>query len=109
MQRDTGWDVRWNITTVLTGNLCALLRLESGATDRWLAADAASGIEYAICESRHQHLNRCIPERDAASQVAAFLEIVELGVDVCRVLAARHGVSWPEELGRIMQGYAAKM
>lgn len=106
LQRGTGWDVRWSITTALTGNLCALLRLESGATDRWLATDAASGIEYVIAENRHRQLNRCIPGRDAASQIAAFREIIELGVDVCATLAARHGVSWPEELGRTMQGYA---
>jgi hypothetical protein len=105
LQRGTGWDVRWSITTVLTGNLCALLRLESSATDRWLAADAASGIEAVIGEHRRVHLERCIPERDAASQIAAFREIIELGIDVCTVLAVRHGVSWPEELGRTMQGY----
>ncbi|MDQ4045233.1 MAG: hypothetical protein M3173_07280 [Chloroflexota bacterium] len=51
-QRGIGWDVRWSITTVMTGNLCALLRLESGATERWLALDAASGIEFAIDENR---------------------------------------------------------
>lgn len=106
LQRGAGWDVRWNITTALTGNLCALLRLESGATDRWLATDAASDIEYVIDENRHRQLNRCIPGRDATSLIMAFREIVELGVDVCASLAARHGVSWPEELGRTMQGYA---
>lgn len=42
----------------------------------------------------------------AASQIPAFREIIELGLDVCAVLAARHGVSWPEELGRTMQRYA---
>jgi hypothetical protein len=106
LQRGTGWDVRWSITTVLTGNLCALLRLESGATDHWLATDAASGIEHVIGENRRRQLNRCIPGRDAASQIAAFREIIELGMDVCAVLAARHGVPWPEELGRTMQRYA---
>ena len=106
LQRGTSWDVRWSITTTLTGNLCALLRLESGATDRWLAADAASGIEHVIDDDRRRQLNRCIPGQDATSQIAAFREIVELGMDLCAALAARHGVSWPEELGRTMQGYA---
>lgn len=109
MQRGTGWDVRWNITTVLTGNLCALLRLESGATERWVAMDAASGIEHAISEPRLEQLDRCIPDRDAASHITAFREIVDLGVDVCQVLGARHRVAWPEDLGRIMQGYARRM
>jgi hypothetical protein len=106
LQRGTGWDVRWSISTVLTGNLCALLRLEASAIDRWLATDAASGIEYVIDEDRQRQLNRCIPERDAASLIAAFQAMVELGMEVCAVLAARYDVAWPEELGRTMHHYA---
>lgn len=106
MQRGIGWDTRWSISTVLTGNLCALLRLEAGAVDRWTASDAASGIEHVISDRRREQLDRCIPERDPASQVSAFREIVELGVDVCTVLAARHEAPWPEQLGRVMREYA---
>lgn len=106
LQRGIGWDTRWNISTVLTGNLCALLRLEAGAVDRWTASDAASGIEHVISDRRRAQLDRCIPERDPASQVSAFREIVELGMDVCMVLSARHEVPWPEQLGRVMQEYA---
>jgi len=109
MQRGIGWDVRWNITTVLTGNLCALLRLESGAIDRWQASDAAANIESAISEDRRERLNQCIPGRDEASLIDAFREIVALGMDVCSILAVRHEGSWPEELGRTMQAYAAEM
>lgn len=109
MQRGIGWDTRWNISTVLTGNLCALLRLEAGAVDRWTASDAASGIEDVIGERRREHLERCIPERDTASQISAFQEIVELGLDVCTVLAARYRVPWPDQLGRIMREYAGRL
>lgn len=109
MQRGTGWDVRWNINTVLTGNLCALLRLESGAIDRWTSSDAVSGIEDAIDERRLHQLNRCIPGQDAVSQIAAFQAMIELGADVCAVLAARYGVSWPEELGEVMQAYTLQI
>ena len=106
MQRGVGWDTRWNISTILTGNLCALLRLEAEAVYRWVASDAASGIEHVIGHQRREQLDRCIPERDPASQASAFREIVNLGVDVCTVLAARYGVPWPEQLGRAMQEYA---
>lgn len=109
MQRGIGWDVRWSISTMLTGNLCALLRLESDAIHRWQASDAASNIEFVISEDRREQLNRCIPGRDEASLIDAFREIVALGAVVCSVLATRHGVSWPEELGRTMQAYAAEM
>lgn len=106
LQRGTGWDVRWNISTVLTGNLCALLRLESGEIDRWTASDAASDIEQAISEDRLRQLNRCIPGPGMASLVEAFREIIDLGAEVSALLAARYGVSWPDELGQAMRGYA---
>lgn len=106
MQRGIGWDTRWSISMMLTGNLCALLRLESGAVDRWSASDAASGIERVISDHRREQLDRCIPERDPASQVSAFQAIVALGVDVCQNLSARYGVPWPEQLGQVMREYA---
>lgn len=108
MQRGVGWDTRWSISTTLTGNLCALLRLESGAVDRWSASDAASGVEHVVSPHRREQLDRCIPGQDPASQLSAFREIVELGVDVCEVLATRHEVPWPEHLGRVMQEYAVR-
>lgn len=103
MQRESAWDVRWNITFVLTGNLCALLRLESGSTDRWMASDAASGIERAIPAERLEHLNRCVPGPNEASLLPALREIVDLGEDVCAVLAARHGIGWPADLATTMR------
>lgn len=106
MQRGSEWDVRWSITTILTGNLCALLRLEFGATDRWTASDAASGIERAISEDRLRQLTRCIPGPEAASLTPAFREIIALGMDTCATLAARHDVPWPEDLARTMRAYA---
>ena len=107
MQRESAWDVRWNITFVLTGNLCALLRLESGSTERWLASDAASGIERAISADRLARLNRCIPGPDETSLLPALREIVELGADACEVLAARHGVDWPSNLAATMRALLA--
>jgi hypothetical protein len=101
--RDSAWDVRWNVTFTLTGNLCALLRLESGATDRWAASDAAAGIEGAISTERLERLNRCIPGPDPASLLAAFREIVDLGSDACATIAARLGAAWPEELAAEMR------
>ena len=105
LQRASDWDVRWNITHVLTGNLCALLRLESGATDRWLASDAASGIEHAISNERLAQLNACIPGTTRASLNRAFGESIELGAVICDVLGERYGTAWPKALAMIMQRY----
>ena len=103
LQRDSAWDVRWNITVILTGNLCALLRLEAGSTERWQASDAASGIEQAIPAERLAQLNRCVPGIDEASLVTALREMVDLGAEVCEVLAARQGVDWPSGLATTMR------
>lgn len=102
LHRESAWDVRWNITFVLTGNLCALLRLESGSTERWQASDAASGIEQAVSAERLARLNRCVPGADDASLLPAFREIIDLGTEVCDVVARRHDVGWPAELAATM-------
>jgi hypothetical protein len=103
IHRDSAWDVRWNITHTLTGNLCALLRLESGAVDRWAASDAAAGIEDAVSSERLVRLNRCIPGPDPSTLLPALREIVDLGAEVCAVIASRLGVAWPEALAREMR------
>jgi hypothetical protein len=103
LHRASAWDVRWNITFVLTGNLCALLRLESGATGRWAASDAAAGIEAAISPARLARLNRCVPGPNPASLLPALREIADLGADACATTAARIGVAWPEALATEMR------
>lgn len=98
LHRDSHWDVRWNITFVLTGNLCALLRLESGAVDRWSAADAASGIEQAVSPERLRQLNRCIPSSNPESLLPTLRAIIDLGTEVCTSISDQHQVSWPHGL-----------
>lgn len=100
LHRESAWDVRWNITFTLTGNLCALLRLESGATERWAASDAAAGIESSISPKRLARLERCVPGPDMGSLLAAYREILHLGAEVSAALAERTGVPWPERLAR---------
>ncbi len=96
LQRDSDWGVRWNLTFIVTGNLCALLRLESGATDRWTASDAADGIE------RLAQLHRCIPTPDAKSLAPALRASAELGAEVCASIASRTGQLWPEKFATEM-------
>ncbi|MDQ3513158.1 MAG: aminoglycoside 6-adenylyltransferase, partial [Chloroflexota bacterium] len=70
-RRGEAWAARWNMTGPVTGNLCALLRLESGATARWRASDAAAGIERAISPERLAALDRCVPEPHPAGVLTA--------------------------------------
>lgn len=108
LNRDSSWDVRWNLTCILTGNLCALLRLESGAVDRWAASDAAAGIEDAISPERLARLNRCIPGPDPATLLPALREIVDLGAEVCATIASRLDIAWPEALAAEMRELIAE-
>jgi hypothetical protein len=102
LQRDSDWGTRWNLTFIVTGNLCALLRLESGAIDRWTASDAADGIESAVSPQRLAQLQRCIPSPDAESLAPALRASAELGAEVCASIASRTGQSRPEDLAREM-------
>lgn len=107
LHRDSAWDVRWSITFMLTGNLCALLRLESGATERWLASDAASGIETAVSQARLEQLSRCIPGATDDTLLPALRSIIELGAEVCASIASEHGLEWPSELASTMRKLTA--
>ena len=102
LHRQSGWDVRWNITFILTGNLCALLRLEAGSTERWQASDAASGIESAISPARLAQLNRCTPGPDDDTLLPALRAVVDLGAEVCVSIAGARGLPWPEDLAATM-------
>lgn len=104
LHRTSDWDVRWNITFMLTGKLCALLRLEAGSTQRWTAYEAASGsgIEQAVSADRLARLNQCIPGPGSDTLLPAFRNLVDLGAEVCDATARRHNVPWPEELAAWM-------
>lgn len=102
LQRASDWGVRWNLTFIVTGNLCALLRLEADAIERWAASDAADGIETAIASQRLAQLQRCIPTPDASSLAPALRASAELGADVCEAILARTGEQWPEALAKEM-------
>lgn len=102
LHRDSAWGVRWNLTFIVTGNLCALLRLESGATERWAASDAADGIEAAISAARLEQLDQCIPGPDPDTFVPTLRRCVELGIDVCDSIAAQTDREWSRDLGARM-------
>lgn len=101
-RRGAEWTARWNCTAMVTGNLCALLRIESGATGRWRASDAAAGIEEAITPARLAALNACVPGPGMASVVRALGAAARLGQSVCAVVAAREVWAWPDELAARM-------
>ena len=98
VQRGKEWTARWNCTFTVTGNLCALLRIESGATARWVVSDAAAGIERAISPARLAALNECAPGPGMDGVVRALGAAARLGQESCAVIAAQKGWAWPDEL-----------
>ncbi len=97
-RRGEEWTARWNCTFTVTGNLCALLRIESGATARWVASDAAAGIERAISPARLAALHGCVPGPGMAGVVRALGAAARLGQASCGAIAAREGRAWPDKL-----------
>ena len=94
------WAARWNLTGPVTGNLCALLRLESGATGRWQSSDAAAGIEGAISGERLAALDRCVPGLHPSGLLEAMHHVAGLATEVGQVVAVREGWPWPGRLAK---------
>ena len=83
---------------MITGNLHALLRIESGALERFRAQSSAVGIEQAVTPTRLAQLDACIPGADASLLIRSFVRAAALGYEVCESISARHGWPWPREL-----------
>ncbi len=98
LRRGQHWAARYEFNTIVLGNLLALLRLESGATERWRATIAASAIEQVLTSERQAQLDACIPGADPRSLLGAMCEAARLGRAVCAAMAENHGWSWPEAL-----------
>jgi Streptomycin adenylyltransferase len=99
-QRGQFWAMRHDFNNIILGNLMALLRMESGATDRWRASSSAAGIEKVVSTERLTRLDSCIPGANVESLMAAMRGAAALGRDVCARIAARHGWTWPDELAQ---------
>jgi hypothetical protein len=102
LQRDQWWAAWYDFNAILLGNCMALLRLEAGATERWLSSGAAVGIERAVAPQRLAALDACLPQRSAESLEQAFRALARLGYDVSDNTARAHGWPWPHQLAERM-------
>jgi hypothetical protein len=100
LRRGQLWAARYEFNAIVLGNLLALLRLESGATDRWRATIAATAIEQVLTSERQTQLDACIAGADPRGLRDAMREAARLGSLVCAVMAENNGWSWPEALAR---------
>ncbi len=110
LQRGQEWAARHDFTFIIVGNLCALLRLEAGATEHWRGLAAAVGIEQAISPRRLQQLDATIPAGGRASLIRAIQRAAQLGYAVCDTISQREGAPWPQELAqRVLTLYGAEV
>lgn len=106
LQRGQEWATRHDFSCIVVGNLCALLRLEAGATDHWRGMGAAVGIAQAISPRRLQQLDATIPTPGRDGLLTAIRRAAQVGHEVCAAVSVRQGVSWPEALAqRVLRLY----
>ena len=98
VKRGEEWAARYELTAIVTGLLHALLRFESGAVERWRAAESAVGIERAVSPRRLVQLDACIPGAGMDSIHRALLNAASFGRDVCADIATTRGWPWPEHM-----------
>ncbi len=98
IKRNQEWLARWEFNFILIGNLTALMRLESGQTERFRVSHAVDGIETAVSPQRLQQLNQLIPGQGMAEIIRAMEAAITLGYDVCQATSQKEGWAWPQEL-----------
>ena len=98
IKRNQEWLARWEFNFILIGNLTALMRLESGQTERFRASHAVDGIETAVSTQRLQQLNQLIPAQGMAEIIRVIEAAIELGYDVCQAIANKEDWPWPQAL-----------
>jgi hypothetical protein len=97
LERGDEWYARISLHIAVLDSLIALLKLEAGAVERWLASFPEWKLERVLSSTRLSQLNGCIPLASASELRQAMLKIAYLGRDVCENLAAQHGWSWPNK------------
>ena len=109
LERGDQWYARISFHMAVLDNLIALLKLESGAVERWLASFPSWKLERALPPTRLEQLNTCIPLPGAEGLKQAMLNTAYLGSDVCETLANQHHWTWPhtaaEEVIRMIKSY----
>lgn len=97
LERGNQWYARISFHIAVLDSLIALLKLESGAVERWLASFPSSQLEQALSPMRLDQLNTCIPLQGAEALKQAMLNTAQFGYEVCEALALRYRWAWPRE------------
>lgn len=99
LERGDQWYARISFHLAVLDSLIALLKLESGAVERWLASFPSWKLERVLSPTRLEQLDTCIPLPGAEGLKQAMLNTALLGRDVCETLATQNKWSWPRAAG----------
>lgn len=97
LQRGDQWYARISFHIAVLDSLIALLKLEAGVVERWLASFPTWKLERFLSQTRMEQLNTCIPLVGPEALKLAMYNTALLGQDVCETLATQHGWKWPHE------------
>lgn len=100
LTRGESWGARYDFNSIITGNLFALLRIESGAIDRWRGSSASAGIEKVLSEKRRTQLDQCIPGPSKTDLRFAMFQAGLLGYEASEQIAQMYSWDWPISLAK---------
>ena len=101
--REQYWAARNDYHSIVLPRLMALLRLESGSTERWLASNSADNLEIGISAERLAALRACVPDTGDGDLLRSLAAAANLAAAVCASVKLAHGWSWSEELAERVQ------
>ncbi|MEM7131777.1 MAG: methyltransferase domain-containing protein [Chloroflexota bacterium] len=98
IRRGELWGAAWQFSEIVIVNLCALLRIQHHALERFRGSDPTVGIAKVITPEQLHRLNRCVtgPNEDELRRV--LIEAAQLGREVCGAIVKQHKWEWPEQL-----------
>lgn len=102
LQRGEAWSARLIYHSEALKALILLLRLETGAVDRWEGSHDADGLEASLPADRLSYLNSCIPGPSVNGLRLALSSAAAIGRDVTRALGNGRGWPWPDRLAERM-------
>ena len=97
LQRGDQWYARISFHIAVLDSLIALLKLEAGVVERWLASFPTWKLERFLSQTRMEQLNTCIPLVGPEALKLAMYNTALLGQDVCETIATQHQWKWPLE------------
>lgn len=98
IQRGELMAASWQFNFIIVANLCALLKIEHGALERFRSSESTAGIEKVIPPIQYMRLKRCVAGPHVGELRRSMLEAAKLGSEVCQAISTQHGWAWPEAL-----------